>query len=107
MPNVVLCGRPALIVDVARRWRPVRTSYGLADTLCKPTLPLHAVNEVSARNIYDPRRRAWRGPDPFHSDAIDRFATGLCMLSNRQRNCLLFRLPRGYAVFRREGNCVG
>jgi hypothetical protein len=27
--NVVLCGRPTLTVDMARRWRPVRTSYGL------------------------------------------------------------------------------
>lgn len=25
--NVVLCGRPARTVDVARLWRPVRTSY--------------------------------------------------------------------------------
>ena len=29
--NVVLCGRPALLVDIARRWRPIRTSYELGD----------------------------------------------------------------------------
>ena len=32
-PNVVLCGRPLLTLEVARGWRPVRTSYGLADKL--------------------------------------------------------------------------
>ena len=29
----MLCGRPVLTFDKVRRWRPVRTSYGLADQL--------------------------------------------------------------------------
>jgi len=33
LPNVVLCGRQALALDLARCWRPVRTSYGLGRSL--------------------------------------------------------------------------
>lgn len=31
--NVVLCGGLAQTIDIARRWQPVRTSYGLERTL--------------------------------------------------------------------------
>src|SRR5882672_4773996 len=33
LPNVVLCGGPAPTIELARRWRPVRSSYGLALSL--------------------------------------------------------------------------
>jgi len=38
--NVVLCGGPALTVELARRWRPVRSSYGLGAT---PQKSLHKI----------------------------------------------------------------
>ena len=30
--NVVVCGGPATLFDIVRRWRPVRTTYGVRPT---------------------------------------------------------------------------